>query len=99
MRLLNIRKFLFAPSSDFKAGDSVELKSGGSLMVITRVFCRRNMNQPLINCKWYDRETKATHTNLFLENQLRKFDWYNAVQFNEQKSFLSNLQVGKSHEA
>jgi uncharacterized protein YodC (DUF2158 family) len=100
MKLLNdIRKFLFAPSSDFKAGDSVELKSGGPLMIVTHVFCKRNMNQPLIHCKWYDRERKTTRTNLFLERDLRKFDWYKAIQFNEQKSFLNDLQVGRSQEA
>lgn len=70
-----IRKRLFGPKSKFNVGDSVQLLEGGPLMVVTEVFSARDMTQPLIDCKWFDSETKTTRTNLFSEKDLKAFDW------------------------
>jgi uncharacterized protein YodC (DUF2158 family) len=75
-QMLNLRIYLFGPISKYKVGQSVELKSGSQLMIVVEVFSKREMTQPLVRCKWYDRKSDSTHTNLFLEDTLQHFDWY-----------------------
>ena len=72
----DLKKRLFGPRSKFKVGDSVQLHEGGHLMVVTQIFSDPAMSQPLIDCKWFESETKATRTNLFSEADLEIFDWY-----------------------
>jgi uncharacterized protein YodC (DUF2158 family) len=76
--LTELRKWAFGPQSDFKPGDSVELKEGGRMMQVIEVISYRNLEEPIICCKWYEPKTKETRTNIFRESKLKLFDWYNA---------------------
>lgn len=60
----------------FKVGDMVELKDGtGYPMLVTRIDKTRQMKEPLLSCRWYDRHTKETRINLFPESKLIHFGW------------------------
>lgn len=71
-----IKQKIFGSKSRFLIGESVQLKNGGALMVITEIFAGKKFSEPLINCKWYESEQKITRTNLFPESSLKPFDWY-----------------------
>jgi uncharacterized protein YodC (DUF2158 family) len=73
-----IKKAIFGPKSRFKRGDAVELKDGSDLMVVIEVITSRHLQQPIINCKWYESSTKITRTNLFDESKLKLFNWHMA---------------------
>lgn len=73
-----IRRWLFGPPSTFKVGDTVQLTSGGYLMVVVEVCRHRKMNRCLIYCQWYESEFHRTRWNLFTESSLRYFDWHYA---------------------
>jgi uncharacterized protein YodC (DUF2158 family) len=72
-----LRYRLLGPRSRFNKGDGVELKSGGPLMVIVQILRSHTSKEPLIKCKWYDRENNCDRAGVFAESQLRLFDWYN----------------------
>jgi uncharacterized protein YodC (DUF2158 family) len=67
---------LLPPSSKFKAGDQVQLKTGGDLMIVECVKADRKSKTISICCKWFDSKTKQHYTQLFHEDQLKSFDWY-----------------------
>jgi uncharacterized protein YodC (DUF2158 family) len=71
-----IRKAIFGPRSRFKRGDAVELNDGSDLMVVTEVITNKHLQEPVINCKWYESSTKVTRTNLFNESKLKRFNWH-----------------------
>jgi uncharacterized protein YodC (DUF2158 family) len=69
-------KELLRPKSQFRIGDTVELKDNtGYQMVVREIHKSTAKNDPLIYCQWYDRETKSTRWNLFYESQLKMLDW------------------------
>ncbi|MBL7872138.1 MAG: DUF2158 domain-containing protein [Cyclobacteriaceae bacterium] len=76
--VVKIKKWLFGPTTKFKVGDTVQLKSGGYLMVIVEVCKNRNMKRCLLHCQWYESEFHRTRWNLFPESSLMYFDWYAA---------------------
>lgn len=59
----------------FKVGDSVQLNEGGPLMIVTAIHCSWKMPRPLIDCMWS--KDNVRRSNLFLETNLKAFDWYN----------------------
>lgn len=67
---------LIGPKPKFNKGDSVQCVSGNEndLMVVQ---WHKVVGKSVImySCKWYDSETKSTRTNIFSEDQLKKFDW------------------------
>jgi uncharacterized protein YodC (DUF2158 family) len=71
-----LKKWVFGPDSCFKCGDTVELKDGSHLMQVIEVMRNRKLKEALIQCKWYEPETKETRTNIFRESRLKFFDWY-----------------------
>lgn len=77
-RLQKIRTWLFGPPSRFNVGDSVQLLEGGDLMVVIQVHSTRGMKRPLVECKWQESSTRDVRTQLFPEDRLKLFDWYNA---------------------
>ena len=61
---------------NFKVGDLVELKDGtGYPLLVVEIDKTRNMKEPLLYCRWYDRETKETRYNFFPESRVRGFNW------------------------
>ncbi|MFZ6009706.1 MAG: hypothetical protein ACOYXT_05100 [Bacteroidota bacterium] len=72
-----LKKWAFGPKTKFKEGDTVQEYEGGPLMVVLRIEVSRRTKNVILNCQWYDAETKTTRTNLFFEEQLRPFDWNN----------------------
>ena len=73
-----LRKFgILSPERKFKVGDQVQQINGGPLMIVQSIEVVPKTKDILISCKWYDKETKETRTNLFKEEQLKLFDWYN----------------------
>lgn len=71
------RKF-FGDVSKFKEKDTVQHISGGPLMIVVKVkFVTKRCSPPLVSCSWYDREQQKTKTGVFIETELRNFDWYN----------------------
>jgi len=68
---------LFGPRPKFKKGDSVQSTSGTELMVVQWVKIL-DKTRIMYFCKWYDPATKSTRTNMFKEDQLRQFDWYDS---------------------
>jgi uncharacterized protein YodC (DUF2158 family) len=74
--MLKIVRWLIGPVSQFRVGESVQHKSGNELMVVVKIYSSRKMSQPLIECQWYDSETKSSRKNLFPEVDLKPFDWY-----------------------
>ena len=74
-----LRKLGLLPApSKFKVGDQVQLISGGPLMIVESVELIKKTGNYLIGCKWFDKETQSSRTNLFTQEQLKPFDWYNA---------------------
>ncbi|HEY0770705.1 MAG TPA: hypothetical protein VGD31_10265 [Sphingobacteriaceae bacterium] len=60
----------------FKVGDMVELRDGtGYPMLVTEVDQTKQMKEPLLYCRWYDRETKETRFNFFQASKVKSFDW------------------------
>lgn len=76
--LENLRLKIFGPRSKFKVRDTVQLKQGKYLMVVIEVINKRGMKRTLLNCQWYEPDTKQNRTNLFSEVDLIPFDWYRA---------------------
>ena len=68
-----LTKKIGRPSSKFNVGDSVQLTTGGPLMVVIAIYTSRKLAQPFIECQWS--EGKVKHTNLFLEKNIQLFDW------------------------
>lgn len=66
---------LFGPASSFRIGQAVVAAGETELMVVTEIHTGRKMRFPLLECRWYDRETRSTRRNLFPENMLTLFDW------------------------
>jgi uncharacterized protein YodC (DUF2158 family) len=66
---------LFGPRPKFKKGDSVRCTSGTEMMVVQWVKIL-DKTRVTYFCKWYDPATQSTRTNLFKEDQLKQFDWY-----------------------
>lgn len=66
---------LFGPRPKFKKGDSVQCTSGTEMMVVQLVKVL-DKTRVAYFCKWYDPVTQSTRTNLFKEDQLKQFDWY-----------------------
>jgi len=66
---------LFGPRPKFKKGDSVQSRSGTELMVVQWVKIL-DKTRVMYFCRWYDPITKSTRTNIFKEDQLKQFDWY-----------------------
>lgn len=61
---------------NFRVGDMVEMKDGsGYPMLVTEVDQTKNMKEPLLYCRWYDRQTKETRFNFFQASKVRHFDW------------------------
>jgi uncharacterized protein YodC (DUF2158 family) len=77
--LKKLRIRLFGPVAHFKRGDTVQLEEGGYLLNVIEVITDRGLPEPIINCKWYEPETKAIRTNIFRESRLRHFNWYAAA--------------------
>ena len=46
-------------------------------MIVQSVELIKRSNTHLVTCKWYDTDTKESRTNIFREEQLKAFDWYN----------------------
>jgi uncharacterized protein YodC (DUF2158 family) len=67
---------LFGASPEFKKGDTVQLISGGYLMVILDVKRNLKKSPSSILCEWYDRDQKLTLKNTFLAIEIKMFDWY-----------------------
>jgi uncharacterized protein YodC (DUF2158 family) len=60
----------------FKVGDMVELKDGsGYPMLVTEIDKTKQMKEPLLYCRWYDRQTKETRFNFFPVSKVKDFDW------------------------
>ena len=72
---IKIQELLWGPVSKFRRGDSVQLCNGGYLMVVVGVHRNRKFRSPVIECKWFDPETRENRTNVFHEEQLIFFDW------------------------
>lgn len=72
-----LKVWLFGPASRFRVGDSVQLVSGGPLMVVYRIFSARDLKEPLVFCRWYDPKTRENRNMCFPEANLKLFDWYN----------------------
>jgi uncharacterized protein YodC (DUF2158 family) len=71
---------IFVSRSFFVSGQSVQLKNGGELMVVQRIHFNKKMHEPFIECKWFDRTSQSTKTNIFPEKDLKNFDWYHTDQ-------------------
>ena len=71
-----LKTWVAGTQSNFKRGDSVQLKEGGALMCVIEVITHPEMPEPVINCQWFDPATGATRTNLFRESRLVLFNWY-----------------------
>jgi uncharacterized protein YodC (DUF2158 family) len=65
---------MFGPVSKFKIGDRVQLVSGGGFMLVTEIIAFPKMREPLIQCKWYDPDTRLTRTHIFAERKIRFFE-------------------------
>jgi uncharacterized protein YodC (DUF2158 family) len=68
---------LFGPQPKFKKGDSVQTTSGTELMVVQWIKVL-DKSRIMYFCKWYDPVTRSTRTNIFKEDQLKQFDWYDS---------------------
>jgi uncharacterized protein YodC (DUF2158 family) len=64
----------------YKIGDMVELKDGsGYPMLVTEINQTKQMKEPLLYCRWYDRKTKETRYNFFPTSKIKDFDWEMSV--------------------
>jgi uncharacterized protein YodC (DUF2158 family) len=68
---------LTGPKTKFRPGDYVQPYKGGPLMIVQDIEKNPQSHTVMLNCKWFDSETKSTQTNRFTENQVLPFDWYN----------------------
>jgi uncharacterized protein YodC (DUF2158 family) len=68
---------IMRPPPKFRIGDQVQKITGGPLMIVQSVELIKRSNAHLVTCKWYDTDTKESRTNIFREEQLKVFDWYN----------------------
>jgi uncharacterized protein YodC (DUF2158 family) len=75
--ITGIYRRLTGPKTKFRPGDYVQPYKGGPLMIVERVETNRQTQTIMLNCKWFDNETKSTQFHLFSESQLMPFDWYN----------------------
>ena len=71
-----IKTWLLGPSSKFHIDDSVQLAEGKYIMVVVNILSKRRMKQPLIQCQWFEPETKSIKMDFFPETNLKLFDWY-----------------------
>jgi uncharacterized protein YodC (DUF2158 family) len=60
----------------FKTGDQVQPRKGGPLMIVESVKESGQRKVYLICCKWFDRQSKENRTDVFIEGELKHFDWY-----------------------
>jgi hypothetical protein len=71
-----LKKWAFGPESRFELGDSVQpVKGSGELMIVVEKWTSRKVKEPLITCKWNVLNTSEIRTNIFLESQLRYYNW------------------------
>jgi uncharacterized protein YodC (DUF2158 family) len=68
------RILLFGPLSKFKIGDRVQLVEGEGFMLVTEVIAFPGMKEPLLQCKWYDPESRETKTSIFSESKISFFE-------------------------
>ncbi len=67
---------ILGPTPKFKKGDTVQSSSCDELMVIQWVKIVK-YSMVMYYCKWYDPNTRSTRSNIFHEEQLIRFDWFN----------------------
>jgi uncharacterized protein YodC (DUF2158 family) len=67
---------ILGPTPKFKKGDTVQSSSCDDLMVIQWVKIVK-YSMVMYYCKWYDPTTRSTRANIFHEEQLKRFDWFN----------------------
>jgi uncharacterized protein YodC (DUF2158 family) len=68
------RMQLFGPVPKFKIGDRVQLARGGNFMLVTEIISFAKMREPLIQCKWYEPESRMTKTHIFPQRKLTFFN-------------------------
>lgn len=71
LRQLNI----IGPKPKFKKGDTVQRIAGNELLIVVWIDIAPRTKAITYLCKWFDRQEQATRTNLFMESELRLFDW------------------------
>ena len=81
-----LKKWVTRSKPKFKLGDCVQLTDGGyDPMIVINVYDSLELNHVLIECKWFDTQSKSTRTNLFLQEQLAPFDWHGAYRSLEER--------------
>ncbi len=71
-----IKDLLARKPGTFRIGDMVVQRDGtGYPMLVTEIQKTRHMQEPLVYCRWFDRQTKETRFNFFPESKLMPFDW------------------------
>lgn len=48
--------------------------NGEGFMLVTEIIAFPGMKEPLLQCKWYDPETRETKTSIFSENKITFFE-------------------------
>jgi uncharacterized protein YodC (DUF2158 family) len=71
-----VRDLRYRPSCQFHVGEMVQLRDGtGYPMLVTEIQKTRQMEETLLYCRWFDRQTQETRFNFFPESRVRLFDW------------------------